>query len=124
MIFFSANQLYSFCLISACGIIFGLICGVLGVDFVEKHQKNIINFIFKFILSLFFSIFLIFSINLFYFGDFNIVIISAFILGFIWCRKTTQKMLDFFEIKFYHVYINLHKQIKFVLEKKHESIKD
>ena len=124
MIFFSLNQLHSFCLVLTCGIFFGLIYVFLGVILIKNHQNNVVNFIFKFILSLFFGIFLTFSVNIFYFGDFNIIIISAFILGFIWCLKTTRKMLDFFEIKFYHVYIKLYKQIKFVLEKKRESIKD
>ena len=124
MIFFSTNQLYSFCLVLFCGIIFGLIYSVLGVILVKNHQNDITNFIFKFILGLFFGFFLIFSVNIFYFGNFNLIIIGAFTLGFYWCLKTLNKMLDFFEIKFYHIYIRLYKLLRICLEKNHESIKD
>ncbi|MFQ6724218.1 MAG: spore cortex biosynthesis protein YabQ [Clostridia bacterium] len=124
MIFFSVNQLYSFCLVLCSGLIFGLIYSILGVIFIKNHQNNIFNFIFKFILGIIFSIFLVFSINIFYFGQFNLIIIVSFSLGFWWSKKTLEKLLDFFEIKFYYVYIKLKKLIKFYFERKHESIKD
>ena len=124
MIFFSVNQLYSFCLILFGGLIFGLFYSVLGVILIKNHQNDIFNFIFKFILSIVFSVFLIFSINIFYFGQFNPIIISVFFAGFLWCKKTLKKSLDFFEIKFYYIYIKLIKYIKFYFERKHESIKD
>lgn len=124
MIFFSINQLYSFCLILFFGIICGVINAILGVILLKNHQNNIFNFIFKLILSLIFSIFLIFSVNIYYFGEFNPAIILAFILGYIWSAKTLRKTLDFFEIKFYHIYIKLIKYVKFYFERKHESIKD
>lgn len=124
MIFFSVNQLYSFCLVLFFGIICGIINSILGVIFIKNHQKNIFNFIFKIILSLIFVLFLIFSINIYYFGDFSPIIILSFILGYIWCKKTVQNLLDFFEIKFYHVYIKIYNNIKFYLARKNESIKD
>ncbi len=124
MIFFSTNQLYSFCLVMLCGIIFGIFYTILGVILLKNHQNKIFNFIFKFILSLIFSVFLIFSINIFYFGQFNLIIICAFFVGFIWCNKTLNKLLDFFEIKFYHIYINCYKWLKLYFEVKRESIKD
>jgi len=124
MIFFSVNQLYSFCLV----LFFGIICAVfnafLGVILIKNHQNNIFNFIFKFILSLFFSIFLIFSINIYYFGQFNLIIVLAFILGYWWSTKTLQKLLDFLEIKFYYIYIKLIKWVKFCFERKNASISD
>ncbi len=124
MIFFSVNQLYSFCLVLFCGLIFGLVYSVLGVFFIKNHQNKIFEFIFKFILSIIFSIFLIFSVNIFYFGQFNIVIIASFFLGFWWSTKTLEKSLDFFEIKLYYVYIKFIRLIKFYFERKNESIKD
>ena len=124
MIFFSLNQLYSFCLVLLGGLIFGLIYSILGVILIKNHQKSILNFIFKFVLSIIFSIFLIISVNIFYFGQFNPIIIASFFIGFIWSKKTLKKSLDFFEIKFYYIYIKLLKWIKFYLERKHESIKD
>ena len=124
MIFFSVNQLYSFCLVLFCGIIFGLIYSILGVILIKNHQNKVFNFIFKFILSIIFSIFLVFSINIFYFGQFNPIIIASFFLGFLWSTKTVKKSLDFFEIKFYYSYIKIRKCIKFYFERKNESIKD
>ena len=124
MIFFSANQLYAFCLVVLCGIIFGVFSNILGVILLKNHQNKVFDFIFKFILSVIFSIFLIFSINIFHFGQFNIIIISAFFIGFVWSNKTLKNLLDFFEIKFYHIYINCCKWLKFYFERKRESIKD
>lgn len=122
--FFSSNQLYSFCLILFFGIICAIFNGFLGIFLLKNHQKNIFNFIFKLILSLIFSIFLIFSINIFYFGQFNLIIISAFILGYIWCTKTISNLLDFLEIKFYHICIKVCKLVKFYFVGRYESIKD
>ena len=124
MIFFSVNQLYSFCLVLFCGIIFGLFYNILGVLLIKNHQNNILNFIFKFVLSIIFSVFLIISINIFYFGQFNPIIIASFCIGFLWCKKTLKKSLDFFEIKFYYIYIKLIKWVKFYYEGKRKSIKD
>ena len=124
MIFFSTNQLYSFCLVLFCGIVYGLIYGILGVLMLKNHQNKVFNFIFKFFSSIAFAIFLIFSINIFYFGQFNPIIISSFFLGFFWIFKTLKKSLDFFEIKFYYICIKLQKWIKFYFERKNESIKD
>lgn len=124
MIFFSTNQLYSFCLVMLSGIIFSVLYCFLGIILLKNHQNKLFNFIFKFIFSLIFSVFLIISVNIFYFGEFNFIIICAFFVGFIWCKKTLEKILDFFEIKFYHIYIKAIKWLKYYFERKHESIKD
>lgn len=124
MIFFSVNQLYSFCLVLFCGLIFGVFYSILGVFFIKNHQKNIADFIFKLFLSIIFTIFLIFSVNIFYFGQFNPIIIASFCLGFMWSKKTLKKSLDFFEIKFYYVYIKLYKWVKFYFEQQRKSIDD
>ena len=124
MIFFSINQLYSFCIILFFGIIFGVFYTILSVFLIKNHLNNIFKFIFNFIFSIIFCVFLIFLINIYYFGDFNFIIITTFILGFTWSKKTLNNLLDFFEIKFYHIYIKCCKRIKFYFERKHESIKD
>jgi len=124
MIFFSVNQLYSFCLVLFCGLIFGLFYSILGVFLLKNHQNKIFEFIFKFILSAIFSIFLIFSINIFYFGQFNPIIIASFFVGFWWSKKSLKKSLDFFEIKFYYVYINIYRWVRFYFEKRRQSISD
>ena len=124
MIFFSVNQLYSFCLVMCCGLILGVFYSILGVFFVKNHQKYIAEFIFKLFLSVIFSIFLVFSVNIFYFGQFNVIIIASFCLGFAWSKKTLKKSLDFFEIKFYYIYIKLFRWVKFYFEQQHKSIND
>ena len=124
MIFFTINQLYSFCLILFCGIISSLIYSILGVFLLKNHQNNLLNFIFKFIASIFVGIFLIISVNIFYFGQFNAIVFLAFFVGFIWGFKTLSKLLDFFEIKFYYICIKLCKWLKFYFERKNGSIKD
>lgn len=124
MIFFTVNQLYSFCLILFCGIICCVFNSFLGVFLIKNHQNKIFKFIFKLFLSLIFSIFLIFSINSFYFGQYNIVLILAFAIGFLWCEKTLHKSLDFLELKFYYIYIKLIRRLTFYHESKHQSISD
>lgn len=124
MIFFSLNQLYSFCIILFGGILCGIFNGILGVLTLRSRQKNIFNFIFKLIVSVFFSIFLIFFVHLYYFGSFSPTIILAFALGYVWIDKTLRKLLDFFEIKVYHTYIFILRSIKHHLARKNESIKD
>ncbi len=124
MIFFTLNQVHSFCLVLFCGILCGAFSGILGVALLKNHQNHILSFIFKAIVGIIVSIFLVFSINIFYFGQFNIVIIVAFFIGFVWIYKTLKNLLDFFETKFYYICIRLHKWLKFYFERKHESIKD
>ena len=124
MIFFSTNQLYSFCLILFYGILCGLIYCIFCVFLIKNHQNKLINFIFKFIFSIFVGVLLIFSINNFYFGQFNPIIILSFFIGFIWSIKTLKFLLDFFEIKVYYIYIKSFKYIKFYFVRKNESIKD
>ncbi len=105
MIFFSVNQLYSFCLVLSFGIICCIFNSILSAILLKNYQNNIFKFIFNLFLSLIFSIFLIFSINIFYFGQFHIAIILAFMLGYWWCGKTLSKLLDFLEAKLYYIYI-------------------
>lgn len=124
MIFFSINQLYSFCLILFCGILCGLIYSIFCVFLIKNHQNKLINFIFNFLVSIFVGIFLIFSINIFYFGQFNLIIILSFFIGFIWSTKSLRFLLDFFETKVYYIYNKSFKYIKFCFVRKHESIKD
>ena len=104
MIFFSLNQVCSFCLVLLFGIICGVFNAILGVLLLKNHQNNIFNFIFKLIISFIFVLFLIFSLNKFYFGIFSIVIILGFCLGYIWITTTLKNLLDFLEIKFYYIY--------------------
>ena len=124
MIFFSINQLYSFCLILFCGILGGLIYSIFCVFLIKNHQNKLISFIFNFLTSIFVGILLTFSVNIFYFGQFNLIIILSFFIGFIWSTKTLRFLLDFFETKVYYIYNKSFKYIKLYLVRKHESIKD
>ena len=124
MIFFSINQLYSFCLILFCGILCGLIYSIFCVFLIKNHQNKLINFIFKFVFSIFIGILLIFSVNIFYFGQFNPIVVLSFFIGLIWSIKTLGFLLDFFETKVYYIYNKSFKYIKFCFVRKNESIKD
>lgn len=124
MIFFSANQLYSFCLILFCGMICGLIYSIFCVFLTKSHQNKLIDFIFNFITSIFIGVLLIFSVIFFNSGQFNLVIIVAFFIGLMWSTKSLKFLLDFFEIKVYYIYIKLFKYLKFYFVRKNESIKD
>ena len=124
MIFFSINQLYSFCLILFYGMLCGLIYSIFCVFLIKNHQNKLINFIFNFWTTIFIGILLIFSVNIFYFGQFNFIIIVSFFTGFAWSVKSLRFLLDFFEIKVYYIYTKTFRYIKFYFERKHESIKD
>lgn len=124
MIFFSINQVYSFLLIFTSGVICGLILAFFKVFLLNNYQKNIFNYFFKIFSTIIFSFFIIFSINLFYYGDFKPIPILAFILGYFCLNKTLSNSLDFLQTKFYYIYIKIMKGVKKHFAGKHKSIQD
>lgn len=124
MIFFTINQLYSFLLIFSFGVFGGLFCSILGVFLLKNHQNLFFNYFFKIFSTIIFGIFIIFSINLFYFGDFKPIPILAFTLGWVAINKILSNLLDFLELKSYHIYNKIKKGMVSYIAGKHKSIQD
>ncbi len=124
MIFASINQLYIFCIIIFGGMLSAVINGILGVVFITKYHNKMFNIIFNLINLLAVSCILIFFVGYFCYGDFSPIIIIGFLSGFVWIKLSLVKLLDFLQIKFYYMYINIIKSIKFYFARKNESIKD
>lgn len=124
MIFYSINQIYSFLLIFTFGVLCGLFSSIFGVFLLKNHQNLFFDYFFKIILTIIFGIFIIFSINLFYFGSFQPITILSFALGYFAIIKTLANLLDFLELKVYHIYKNIIKGVKFHIARKRQSIQD
>lgn len=124
MIFYSINQVYSFLLIFSFGVFCSLFSSILGVFLLKNHHKIFFGYLFKIFLTIIFGIFIIFSVNLFYFGSFQPIAILSFTLGYVATNKTLAKTLDFLELKVYYIYNNIIKGVKSYLARKHKSIQD
>lgn len=104
MIFQTQNQLNTFLII----LFFGLICclffnfikTIFLISFTKKFKKILFCCIFYSIFACFFIFLLIF----FNFGIFNISLLLAFILGFIWCNFLFKNLVVFLENKWYTTY--------------------
>lgn len=89
---------------------------------------NFSNIIFKNIQLFFYTLFsgfgLIYLINHFNYGEYNIVLIITFVGLIIYSDKIMGKLLDFLSKKVYHIYRKLCKWEKNYLAKKLTSIED
>ena len=103
MIFITLNQLNCFLIFIFLGCIFGFIFNLFNILFLKKYQKNFLKIIFDGIFYTFFAIFYVIFLNLFNFGQFNIVLILAIILGFIWVNKMLKNLVAKIELKWYNV---------------------
>ena len=89
---------------------------------------NYSNIIFKNIQLFFYTLFsgfgLIYLINHFNFGEYNIILIISFISLILYSDKMMKKLLDFLSKKVYHIYRKLHKWEKNYIARKLASIED
>ena len=101
MIFATQNQIYCFLIFIFVGLIFGLIAQILNIIFLKNYQKIFVKIIFDSIFYGFFSIFLVFLLNIFNFGKFTLTLIFACLIGFLWIKKLSQNLVALFENKWY-----------------------
>ena len=103
MIFSTFNQLNIFLVFLFFGIIFGLIANIFftlnTINFSKNIKKTIINSIFYVIFAIFFVNFLIY----FNFGKFSIILLSGYIFGYSFSKKTTKNLFAFLENKWYNL---------------------
>lgn len=103
MIFSSFNQVNCFLVFLFFGIILGLIDCIISVIFLKKYQKKFIIPIFDAVFYTFFSILFVFLLNIYNFGEFSIVLVLAYILGFYWIKKQLKNLVAFLSLKWYNV---------------------
>ena len=103
MIFYTKNQFNCFLIFLFFGIIFNLIYNLFSILILKKYQKKLKIIIFDSVFYSFLSIFLIFLINFLNFGKLSLVILLAFILGFITSNMLTKKLVVFFQNKWYNI---------------------
>ena len=102
MIFSTLNQLNCFILFLFCGLIFGIFYLIFSVLFLKKYQKIFQKIIFEGIFYTFFAIFYVFFINFYNFGKISLVLIFAYILGFLWTNKLGKNLVVNLENKWYN----------------------
>ena len=104
MIFYSFNQLNNFLIFLFCGIILGLIYNIFEIIFILNYQKKLKNIVFNGIFYVFFALFFIFLINIFNFGLFSITLTLSIILGFLWFKTVSKKLVVFLKNKCYTLF--------------------
>jgi len=103
MIFNTINQFNCFLIFLFFGIIFNLIYNLFSILILKKYQKKLKIIIFDTIFYSFLSMFLIFLINFLNFGKLSLVVLLAFVLGFISLNILTKNLVVFFENKWYTI---------------------
>lgn len=89
---------------------------------------NFNNIIFKNIQLFFYTLIagfgLIYLINHFNYGEYNIVLITTYLCIILYLNKMVKKIVDFLSKKVYHIYIKLFKWEKNYIARKLTSIED
>lgn len=107
MIFSTLKQFNCFLIFIFFGIICCLIYNIFSIIFLKNFQKKSKNIAFDTFFYGFFNIFLVFLINLFNFGKFSFALIFAFYIGFLLNKFMFNKLVVFFENKWYNLLTRL-----------------
>ncbi len=112
-----------FCLLYG-GMIYYAIYFIFSVFFVTKNKNKLTKNIYLIFNSLFFGLIFIIFINIFNFGRFHIFLLGAYTLGYVWCRITFRKLLDFLSNRWYNLYCQT--KTRYIYQKaiRNGSIKD
>ena len=120
MIFSSNNQLNCFFVFLFFGFLCGIISQIIFAIFLKNHQNKIIKPIFDTIFYTFLTIFYTFLTIYFNFGEFSLVLLLSFLVGFFWVKNITKKMFVIFENKCYNILTKLFQRKK----REHKSKKN
>lgn len=103
-----------------CSVIIFLLKSILIYNYCNTFFKNILSFIFTLMLGLI----LILFVNLFNYGEYNIILILLYLIEINWIEKRLRKLLDFFSLKVYNYYKYIIKWEKYRIARKIKSIAD
>lgn len=103
MIFISFNQLQILFIFIFLGLFFGLVFNIIKTIFLLNFSKNIKKTLILSVFYTIFSCFYIIFINIFNFGILNIILLLAYIFGFLWSKKLLVNLVVFYENKWYNV---------------------
>ena len=118
MIFYSFNQLNNVLIFLFCGIILGFIYNTVEIIFLINYQKKIKYIVFNSIFYVFFALFFIFLINIFNFGLLSFSLLASIILGFLWFKAVSKKLVVFLKNKCYTLFNKNSKGTKCKTKKK------
>ncbi len=107
MIFSTFNQLNCFLLFLFFGIIISFIFNLFSVLFLRKYLKIYKKIIFESIFYTIFAVFFVFLLNFYNLGKFSFVLLMAYILGFIWLKFVSSKLIAILENKWYNLLIKI-----------------
>ncbi len=103
MIFSSFNHVNCFLVFLFFGIILGFIDNIISIVFLKNYQKKFVIPIFDTVFYTFFSILFVILLNIFNFGEFSLVLVLAYVLGFYWIKKQLKNLVAFLQTKWYNV---------------------
>ena len=103
MIFSSFNHVNCFLVFLFFGIILGFIDSLISIIFLKNYQKKFIIPIFDTVFYTLFLIIFVILLNIFNFGEFSLVLVLAYVLGFYWIKKQLKNLVAFLQTKWYNV---------------------
>jgi len=103
MIFYSFNQLNTFLIFLFFGLFLELFYNILEIVFLLNSQKKLKNIIINSVFYIIFALFFVILLNIFNFGLFSIVLTATYVLGFIWLKIVSKKLVVFYQEKWYNV---------------------
>lgn len=124
MIFYSLSQLKSFNATIIASVVFVFTVFLLKVIFSYNCCNIVLKNIQLFIFSLLGGFIYLLSTNLFCFGEYNIFLLTTYLIVFIVTTKLLKNLLDFFSLKVYYIYIKIFKWERKQFARKFGSIKD
>lgn len=93
MIFSTQNQLYILLIFLLGGIISGICSSFFSIIFLKKYQKNLVKSVFLSVFYLFFCVFFIFLLNFFNFGNFSLILVLSYLIGFLSTKNLTKNLV-------------------------------
>ena len=106
MIFQTQNQLN-------CMLIFifaGTFIAFISTFFLFNFRKKIIKMLIYCVFYSFFCVFFIFLLNFYNFGKFSLTLLFSYLIGFIWMKFITRKLVVIFQNKCYNLFKRFNKK--------------
>ena len=124
MIYSTFTQLKAVYMILLAGAGCSLLIFLLKSLFIYNYSSVVVKNIQSFIFSLVIGFWLILFINLFNYGEYNIILVMLYLIEINWINKRLRKLLDFFSSKVYNCYKHIIRWEKYRRAGKIKSITD
>lgn len=124
MIFSTFSQIKAFYMVILFACLAGLVVNILKIVLAHNHSNIVFKNIYLFFHTLIYGFAFTFATNLYNFGEFNVGLLGCFLLVGYLFHQITKKLVDFFSLKVYYIYIKIIKWEKNRIAKKLCSIED